>query len=72
LPAEAFAQIGLDIKKNSPFKHTFMACYTNGHFHYAPDADSYKEWGYEVMNTLLTPEWQNIYEKEIAKILKDL
>ncbi len=72
LPAEAFARIGLDIKKNSPFEHTFMACYTNGYFHYAPDADSYKEWGYEVMNTLLAPEWQNIYEKEIAKILKDL
>ena len=72
LPAEAFTQVGLNIKESSPFKNTFMACYTNGYFHYAPTADAYKEWGYEVMNSLLAPEWQNIYEQEIATILKDL
>ncbi len=71
-PAEAFAEIGLNIKKNSPFENTFIACYTNGYFHYAPTAGSYKEWGYEVMNSLLAPEWQAVYEKEVNKLLKEL
>ncbi len=71
-PGEPFTQLSLNIKKNSPFKNTFCAGYSNGHIHYAPSTESYKELGYEVMNTLLSKEWEGIYEKEVSKILKQL
>ncbi len=71
-PGEPFAQIALNIKKDSPFKNTFLTGYTNGHIRYVPTADAYKELGYEVMSTILAPEWQHIYEKEVSKILKQL
>ncbi len=71
-PGEPFAHVGLNIKKNSPFRHTYLAGYSNGYIHYAPAADAYPEWGYEVMNTLLAPGWQAIYEREAGKILNEL
>ncbi len=71
-PGEAFSQVGLNIKKYSPYKNTFLAAYSNGYLHYAPTSDAYKEWGYEVMNCIFKPEWQSIYENEIQRIIKDL
>jgi len=71
-PGEPFAEVGLNIKKNSPFENTFVAGYSNGYIHYAPTANSYKEWGYEVMNSILAPEWQAKYENEISGILEEL
>lgn len=72
LPAEAFARIGLNIKVDSPYENTFIAGYTNGYLHYAPTSESYKEGGYEIMNCILAPQWQEIYEKKIKEIIKKL
>jgi hypothetical protein len=71
-PGEAFAEIGLRIKKLSPYPDTFMAAYSNGYIHYAPDKESYQQGGYEVTNSILAPEWQEIYEKEILEIIEQL
>lgn len=71
-PGETFAEIGLRIKKLSPYPDTFMAAYSNGYIHYAPDKESYQQGGYEVTNCILAPEWQEIYEKEILEIIKQL
>lgn len=71
-PGEAFSQIGLAVKKNSPYLHTFLAGYTNGYLHYAPDAASYPREGYEVMNCLLAPQWEEIYMKKIRELIKKL
>jgi len=71
-PGEPFAEVGLNIKKQSPFENTFLAGYSNGYIHYAPTANSYKEWGYEVMNCILAPEWQAIYETEMQKLIRNL
>ncbi len=71
-PGEPFAEIGLNIKEKSPYPNTFLAAYSNGYIHYAPTADSYKEWGYEVMNSILSPEWQAIYESKMQKLIKKL
>jgi len=71
-PGEPFAQVGLNIKEKSPFPNTFLTGCSNGHIHYAPTTDSYKEWGYEVMNCILAPEWQAIYETEIENLIKNL
>ncbi len=71
-PGEPFAQVALNIKRDSPFENTFLAGYSNGHIRYAPAADSYKELGYEVMNCILAPEWQSKYENEVSEILEQL
>lgn len=72
LAAEAFSQIGLNIKGSSPYENTFFAGYTNGYLHYAPTSESYKEGGYEIMNCILAPEWQEIYEERIGEIIRKL
>ena len=71
-PAEALVEIGLNIKKASPCKHTFMAAFSNGYMHYGPPASYYDKGGYEVTECLLAPEWQEIYEKTAGKIIMDL
>ena len=40
-PGEAFAEVGLRIKKRSPMPKTFVAGYSNGWIGYAPTADCY-------------------------------
>ncbi|MCZ6784263.1 MAG: neutral/alkaline non-lysosomal ceramidase N-terminal domain-containing protein [Proteobacteria bacterium] len=46
--AETFSEIGLAIKKGSPFAHTLFAGYTNGCIGYLPTAEAHAEGGYEV------------------------
>ena len=68
-PGELFAEIGLNIKRASPHKNTFIAAYSNGYIHYAPTDDAFDEWDYEDTNCLLGRGWQQIYEKEVARVL---
>ena len=71
-PAEVSVQIGLNIKKISPFKFTFLSGYTNGYIHYAPTAEQYNGHAYEDSSCLLAPEWQQIYEEKVMEILRKL
>ncbi len=71
-PAEVSVQVGLNIKKISPYEFTFAAGYTNGYIHYAPTAEQFKGEAYEDTNCLLAPEWQEIYEEKILEMLKKL
>ncbi len=83
-PGEAVVEIGLNIKRMSPHKYTFIAGYTNengdadhapmieGNIGYAPTADQFKGEDYEDACTSLAPEWQKIYEDKIMEILKKL
>lgn len=71
-PGEPFTQTGLNIKSASLFEHTCLAGYTNGYIHYAPVIESYAEGGYEIMNCILAPQWQEIYERKIQEIIRGL
>jgi hypothetical protein len=71
-PGELFAQIGLDIKKKSPYEHTFVAAYSNGSVGYSPTADAYEEEAYEEILARLAPEWREIYEKKALEIINKL
>ncbi len=71
-PAEVSVQVGLNIKKMSPFENTFVAGYTNGYIHYATTAEQSGSGAYQDHSNLLAPEWQKIYEEKVKEILKKL
>jgi hypothetical protein len=73
-PGELTVQIGLNLKKRSPHKQTFVAAYSNGYIYYAPTAEQLKNVGraQEDSDCLLAPEWQQQYEERVAEMLKRL
>jgi len=73
-PGELTVQIGLNIKKSSPHKHTFVAGYTNGYIYYSPTAKQLLNVGgaQEDSDCLLAPAWQKLYEDKVATMLKKL
>ena len=48
VPAEFFTQLGLDIKRRSPFKHTLIAELANDYVGYVGNADAYRLGGYQL------------------------
>lgn len=71
-PAEVLVEVGLNVKKASPYEYTFMAAFSNGYMHYGPPAVEYDKGGYEVTECLLAPQWQEIYEKKANEIIRRL
>lgn len=71
-PIEVLVEVGLNVKTASPYKHTFMAAFSNGYMHYGPPETEYDRGGYEVTECLLAPEWQKIYEKKANEIIRKL
>lgn len=48
VPAEFFTQLGVDIKKRSPFRHTIIAELANDYIGYVGNADAYRLGGYQL------------------------
>lgn len=48
LPGEIFVELGLDIKRRSPFKHTIITTLANGSVGYLPNQYAFPEGKYEV------------------------
>lgn len=73
-PGEVTVQIGLNIKKRSPHKRTFVAGYTNGYIYYCPTAEQLKNVGraQEDSDCMLAPDWQEMFETKAAEILERL
>ncbi len=70
-PGELSVEIGLNIKKKSPHKFTFVAGVTNGYIYYTPTAEQLKNRGgaQEDSDCMLAPEWQRIFEDKVGEIL---
>lgn len=47
LPGEIFVELGLEIKRRSPFRHTFIAELANGSIGYIPNQAAYAQGNYE-------------------------
>jgi hypothetical protein len=47
IPTEVFVEIGLEMKKRSPFKPTFVVSLAHGYFGYLPTVEQHKLGGYE-------------------------
>lgn len=73
-PGELTVEIGLNIKKASPHKHTFVSGYTNGYIYYTPTAKQLENVGgaQEDSDCLVAPEWQQLFEGRVARLLKNL
>ena len=48
-----FVKIGTDVKKNSPFRMTMVACLVNGDRGYFPSTDAFSQGGY--LSRMRTP-----------------
>ena len=47
MPFEAFAEIGLELKKRSPFPRTMVISHANGRHGYLPTPEQHQLGGYE-------------------------
>jgi hypothetical protein len=73
-PGELTVEIGLNVKKTSPHKSTFVAGYTNGYIYYTPTAKQLQNVGdaQEDSDCLLAPEWEKLFYAKVADVLKKL
>ncbi len=55
LPGEVFVELGLALKKRSPFPHTIITTLANGNEGYIPDRRSYAERAYEAESARVEP-----------------
>lgn len=69
---EPFAEIGMAIKKQSPFPFTAMSGYTNGRMAYMATPDEWPKGGYEVENSPFGQTAAEVLEREILKTLQEL
>lgn len=72
LPGEIFVELGLDIKKLSPFKHTFIAELANGSIGYIPTKRAYGQGAYEVVSARCAAGSGEILVEAAARLLQKL
>lgn len=72
VPGEPFVEIGLQVKRNSPFEHTLFSGYANIGWAYIPTASAYPLGGYEVEITPFTPDAAGILVEECLALLNEL
>ena len=69
---EPFCEIGMEVKKASPFPVTFMCGYTNGRMAYMPTAEEWPKGGYEVDNSPFGQGAAKVLVEEIGKTLLEI
>ena len=67
IPFEVFVEVGLDLKRESPFEHTFTISHANGSHGYLPTARQHELGGYETWLGTSRAEFQ-----AADKIVKNL
>lgn len=75
LPGEIFVELGLEIKRKSPFPYTFVIELANGYVGYVPTREAFEEGGYEVMLALtskLAPMAGEMMVSSVVKLLHSL
>ncbi len=72
IPGEPFVEIGMAIKRGSPFANTLFSGYSNVGWAYIPMPDAYPLGGYEVEITPFSPAASEIIIDESLALLHDL
>jgi neutral ceramidase len=71
-PGEFFVEIGLEVKRLSPFPTTFCLGLANESIGYIPIPEAYPEGGYEVSVAQFGPSTAGRWENAAARLLKSL
>jgi neutral ceramidase len=69
LPGEIFVELGLAIKRRSPFRHTIPVELANGSIGYIPDRRSYLEGNYEPISARCAPGSGEILVEAVVELL---
>ena len=72
LPGEIFVELGLALKKASPFTHTFIAELANGSIGYVPNKSAYPEGQYEVVSARCAAGSGEILVETAVEMLREL
>lgn len=72
LPGEIFVELGLAIKKRSPFRYTLIAELANGSIGYIPDRRSYAEGNYEPVSARCAAGSGEMLVETAVKLLAEL
>jgi len=72
LPGEIFVELGLAIKKASPFPYTVIAELANGAIGYVPNRKAYPEGNYEVVSTRLAAGSGELLVDAAIRLLTEL
>jgi neutral ceramidase len=72
LPGEIFVELGLAIKKASPFKHTFIAELANGSIGYVPNREAYPQGNYEIVSARGEAGTGELLVETALKLLHDI
>ena len=71
-PFELFAELGVQIKEDSPFEATFVCCYANQAFSYMPTALAFSHGGYGPYKSNFVAGTGEILVSEYITMLKSL
>jgi Neutral/alkaline non-lysosomal ceramidase, N-terminal len=72
LPGEVFADLGLAIKRRSPFKHTLVIELSNDNPAYIPTEKAFKEGSYETVNSRIVPGGGERLVETAIQLLNDI
>jgi hypothetical protein len=72
LPGEIFVELGLAIKKGSPFKNTFVIELANESPAYVPTRKAMEQGGYEAANSIYAPGGGETLVETALKLLGEL
>lgn len=75
VPAEFFTKLGVDLKRRSPFQHTYIAELSNDWIGYLPDREAHRLGGYQVwtgLHSYAEPGTGERMVDEAVKMLEEL
>src|SRR5688572_6812023 len=72
LPGEVFVDLGLAIKRGSPFKHTLVVELSNDNPAYIPTEQAFKEGSYETVNSRIAPGGGERLVEAAIQLLKEM
>jgi neutral ceramidase len=75
IPAEYFTQLGMDIKRRSPFRYTYVAELANDWIGYLPDQQGLLDGGYQTwmgLHSFAEPGTGEAFANEAVSILREL
>ena len=70
LPGEIFVELGLEIKKRSPFRYTHLIELANGAIGYIPNRSAYAEGNYEVVSARVAAGSGEMLVESAVQLLK--